>query len=78
MSKVTMLDMSAIIAMESIAETLSSKNMGLIINNLQPRMILKLRRANIRKKSGKIAFSRSLADGFMLANKMLQEPVGFR
>ncbi len=78
MSKVTMLDMSAIIAMESIAETLSSKNMGLIINNLQPRMILKLRRANIRKKSGKIAFSRSLADGFVLANKMLQEPVGFR
>ncbi|HHI92062.1 MAG TPA: C4-dicarboxylic acid transporter DauA [Gammaproteobacteria bacterium] len=71
MSKVTMLDMSAIIAMESMAETLSNKNMGLIINNLQPRMILKLRRANIRKKSGKIAFSRSLADGFVLANKML-------
>ncbi len=71
MSEVTMLDMSAIVAMESIAKNLSNKNIGLIINNLQPRMILKLRRAGIRKKSGKVEYSRSLADSFSLATKML-------
>ncbi|CAK8720784.1 C4-dicarboxylic acid transporter DauA [Candidatus Electrothrix aarhusensis] len=71
MSEVTMLDMSAIVAMESIANDLSIRNIGLIINNLQPRMILKLRRAGIRKRIGKVAFSRSLEDGFAAARKML-------
>ena len=71
MSEVTMLDMSAIIAMESIVENFSNNNIGLIINNLQPRMILKLRRAGIRKKIGKVEYSRSLTDSFELANKML-------
>ena len=71
MSEVTMLDMSAIVAMESIANDLSAINIGLIINNLQPRMILKLRRAGIRKRIGKVAFSRSLEDGFGAARKML-------
>ena len=71
MSEVTMLDMSAIVAMESIANDLSARNIGLIINNLQPRMILKLRRAGIRKRIGKVAFSRSLEDGFGAARKML-------
>ncbi|WP_339132640.1 MAG: C4-dicarboxylic acid transporter DauA [Candidatus Electrothrix sp. GW3-4] len=71
MSEVTMLDMSAIIAMESIANDLSTRNIGLIINNLQPRMILKLRRAGIRKRRGKVAFARSLEDSFEAARKML-------
>ena len=71
MSEVTMLDMSAIVAMESIANDLSIGNIGLVINNLQPRMILKLRRAGIRKRIGRVAFSRSLEDGFEAARKML-------
>ncbi|MCI5139964.1 MAG: STAS domain-containing protein, partial [Candidatus Electrothrix sp. AR1] len=71
MSEVTMLDMSAIVAMESIANDLSVRNIGLIINNLQPRMLLKLRRAGIRKRIGKVAFARSLEDGFSAARKML-------
>ena len=66
-----MLDMSAIVAMESIANDLSARNIGLIINDLQPRMILKLRRAGIRKRIGKVGFSRSLKDGFEAARKML-------
>lgn len=71
MSEVTLLDMSAIIAMESIAEDLRTRNIGLIINNLQPRMILKLRRAGIRKQEGKVVFSRSLDDSFEAAREML-------
>ncbi|MCI5130130.1 MAG: STAS domain-containing protein, partial [Candidatus Electrothrix sp. EH2] len=73
MSEVTMLDMSAIIAMESIANDLSFGNIGLVINNLQPRMILKLRRAGIRKRIGKVAFSRSLDDACETARKMLTD-----
>lgn len=71
MSEVTMLDMSAIVAMESIAKDLQTKSIGLIINNLQPRMILKLRRAGVRKQPGKVVFSRSLDDSFEAARKML-------
>jgi len=72
MTAVTLLDMSAIVAMESIARDFSSRNIGLVINNLQPRMILKLRRAGIRKQPGKVAFSRALGDSFEAAKAMLQ------
>jgi SulP family sulfate permease len=70
MSEVTLLDMSAIIAMESIAKDLQNRSIGLVINNLQPRMILKLRRAGIRKQSGKVTFSRTLGYSFKAARKM--------
>lgn len=71
MTEVTMLDISAIISMESIMNRLSKRNIGLVINNLQPRMVLKLRRAGIRKQIGKVEFSRSLNDALSCANKML-------
>lgn len=70
MSHVTLLDMSAIVAMESIAQQLESKNVALIINNLQPRMILKLRRAGIRKRQGKVAYARHLEDSLTLAKPL--------
>ncbi len=71
MTEVTMLDMSAIVAMESILADLAANDIALIINDLQPRMILKLRRAGIRKQVGKVEYSRSLEDSFILAGKML-------
>lgn len=71
MTEVTMLDMSAIIAMESIRDDLQKRNIGIVINGLQSRMILKLRRAGIRKQEGKVAFSRTLEEGFIKAEKML-------
>ena len=72
MSKVNLLDMSAIIAMESIKDSLEKQKIGLVINNLQPRMILKLRRAGIRYKTGRIQFSRTLTDGVSIAKEMLK------
>ncbi|MDX2426322.1 MAG: C4-dicarboxylic acid transporter DauA [Cycloclasticus sp.] len=71
MSEVTLLDMSAIVAIESIAEDLQKKNIGLVINNLQSRMILKLSRAGILEQSGRVAFSRTLGESFDAARKML-------
>ncbi|WP_338090105.1 C4-dicarboxylic acid transporter DauA [Shewanella insulae] len=70
MSEVTLLDMSAIVAMESIAQDLSSKKVALIINNLQPRMLLKLRRAGIRKRRGQVEYARTMDDSFALAQRM--------
>jgi SulP family sulfate permease len=71
MAEVTMLDLSAIIAMESIWNDLQKRNIGMVISGLQPRMILKLRRAGIRKQAGKAEFSRSLGESFAAAQKML-------
>jgi SulP family sulfate permease len=71
MTEVTMLDMSAIVVMESIWKDLLNRNIGMVINGLQPRMILKLRRAGIRKQVGKVAFSRTLRESFVAAQKML-------
>ncbi len=70
MSEVTMLDMTAIIAVESIVKELSAHKVGLVINNLQPRMILKLQRAGIRKKTGSIAFSRTVDEALEEAKNM--------
>ncbi len=71
MSKVNMIDMSAIVAMESIIRNLEKSGVKLVINNLQPQMILKLRRAGLRKQVGKVNFSRTLAEGVEKAKRML-------
>jgi SulP family sulfate permease len=72
MTEVTMLDMSAIIAMESIANDFQKRNIGMVINSLQPRMILKLRRAGIRTRVGKVMFSRKFSEALEAAEKMLE------
>ena len=71
MTEVTMLDMSAIIAMESIWMDLQKRNIGIVISGLLPRMIIKLRRAGIRKQRGKLAFSSELEEGIIKAHRML-------
>ena len=70
MTEVNMLDMSAIMALESIKDNLAKQDVALIINNLQPRLVIKLRRAGIRFKPGKILFSRTLKDSINIANTM--------
>jgi sulfate permease, SulP family len=72
MSKVNMIDMSAIVAMESISKNLERNGVGLVINNLQARMLLKLRKAGLRKHAGKVEFSRSLEESIEKAKEMLQ------
>lgn len=71
MSEVTLLDMSAIVAMESIVAEMHTNGIGLVINNLQSRMILKLRKAGLRKRPGEIAFSRTLEQGIQEAIQMI-------
>ncbi len=71
MSEVTMIDMSAIVAMESIVEELTRSRVGLVINNLEPRMILKLRRAGLRYKKGEIVFARNLDEAVKDARALI-------
>ncbi len=74
MSEVTMIDMSAIVAMESIVTNLTSNNVGLIINNLQPRMILKLGRAGIKSLAGKLDYSVSMDEALEKAKQYSIDP----
>lgn len=72
MSDVTMLDMTAIVAMESIVTDLKKRSLGLVINNLQPRMLLKLRRAGVRKESGVLEFSRTMDEAVTISVKNMR------
>ncbi|MCB1643811.1 MAG: C4-dicarboxylic acid transporter DauA [Pseudomonadales bacterium] len=56
MTDVTMLDITAIIAMEGITKKLADNNVRLVICHLQPRMIQKLQRAGIGVNNGPIVF----------------------
>lgn len=71
MTEVNMLDMSAIVAMESINEGLAKQNICLIISNLQERMVLKLHRFGISDKPAEVHFSGSLEDAIAIARKIL-------
>jgi len=75
MAEVTMLDMSALVAMETIAMNLASRNICLVINNLQPRMIAKLERVGIKERPGTVEFSTKLGDSFEIARKLLNPEI---
>lgn len=69
MSDVTMLDMTALVAMESIVENLKKQGVRLVINNLQPRMIQKLHRVGLRRQAGVIEFARDMDASVALATR---------
>lgn len=71
MSDVTMIDMTAIIAMESIINDLRKKQVMIIINNLDPRMILKLRKAGLRKIDHQIEYARDMEESAQLIQTAL-------
>ncbi|HWR96533.1 MAG TPA: C4-dicarboxylic acid transporter DauA [Arenimonas sp.] len=69
MSDVSMLDMSAIAAMQAIVKTLDAARVALVINELAPRMVGKLQDARLHSTHSPIRFSASLAD----AARMLKD-----
>ena len=56
MKDVTMLDMTAIVAMESIVADLSKRSIGIVICNLENRMKVKLARAGLEEKEGVMVY----------------------
>jgi len=71
MPDVTMLDMSAIIVMEAIVNSLQKQGIGLVFNDLQPRLILKLRHLGARRKEGSVDFSRNINEAIEIARNSM-------
>jgi SulP family sulfate permease len=71
LSDVTMLDMTAIVALESIVEDMRERSILLIVSGLAPAIILKLRRTQVRKRIGIIEFVRSIEEAAQLARRRL-------
>jgi SulP family sulfate permease len=76
MADVTMVDMTAMVAIESIVARLHRKGVLLVICNLHPRMILKLRRVGVRRKPGALLFARNLPDAARIAEAHTTRPGG--
>jgi SulP family sulfate permease len=72
MAEVTMMDVSAMLSLESIVADLRRKNVALVISGLQPRMILKLRRVGVRYRVGMIQFARHLDEALTLAEHLCE------
>ena len=72
MSDVTMIDMTAIIAMESIINDLRKKQIMIIINNLDARMILKLRRAGLRRIEQQIEYCRDMEESARMIRQVME------
>jgi sulfate permease, SulP family len=74
MGDVTMLDMTGIVAMESIVKDLAGRGVALVVANLAPRMLLKLRRAGVRPKQGSVELARNLSEALDIAGRMAGAP----
>jgi SulP family sulfate permease len=75
MSDVPLMDITGLVALESIVATLGKKNILLIINNLAPRIRLKLQNADIHEQPGVIQFVPSLDEASRLALAHANSPV---
>lgn len=71
MSDVSMLDMSAIIVMESIVNSLQKQGIGLVFNNMLPRLVLKVRHLGARRKEGVVDFSRNITEAIEIAKQSM-------
>jgi len=69
LSDVPMIDMTAMVAMETIVNQLHKKGILLVLCHLQPRILLKLRRVGIRKRIGILEFARTLDDAVRIASE---------
>lgn len=71
MSEVSMLDMSAMVALESIVRNLALNQVGLVFQGLKPNMLVQLRRVGIRRKPGKVHFARSFDEALSKAQGLV-------
>ncbi len=75
MHDVPSMDATALAVMGSLVEEMEREGVNLIIVGLPARMIVKLRRAGIRKKPGKRTFARTLAQARAMAKRWQVEDV---
>ncbi len=74
MRDVPSLDATAIVALQSLVEELSARQVGLIFIGMPARMVLKLKRAGVKRQAGRLAAVRQPAQARRLAEQWLAAP----
>jgi SulP family sulfate permease len=69
MTDVPTMDGTAVVAMQGLLEEMGRQDVGVVIAGLQARMVLKLLRAGVRRRAGRLNFSRDLPRGLRLARR---------
>ncbi|NGP54345.1 C4-dicarboxylic acid transporter DauA [Thioalkalivibrio sp. XN8] len=69
MTDVPSMDATAVFAVHALAEEMRRQGVGIVMAGLQPRMVLKLLRAGLRRRAGELAFCRSLPQGVTRATR---------
>ncbi|MFO8046374.1 MAG: C4-dicarboxylic acid transporter DauA [Halomonas sp.] len=67
------LDTTAIVALQSLVEELRGQRIGLIFVGMPARMVIKLRRAGLRREAGRLAMVSSQAHASRLAERWLAQ-----
>lgn len=73
MHDVPSLDATAIVALQSLVGELHAQRVGLIFFGLPPRMVIKLRRAGLRRETGRLAMVAGQAHAVRLAERWLAQ-----
>jgi sulfate permease, SulP family len=71
MSDVPSMDGTAVVAMQGLVDELDRQGIALVIAGLQARMVLKLRRAGVRRGSGRLTFCSDLGQARKIAARWL-------
>jgi sulfate permease, SulP family len=74
MRDVPSLDATAIVALQSLVEELSTRQVGLIFIGMPARMVLKLKRAGVKRQAGRLAAVRQPVHARRLAERWLAAP----
>jgi SulP family sulfate permease len=74
MSDVPSMDGTAVVAVQGLADELDRQGIGLVFVGLHARMVLKLRRAGLRRTAGKVTFCSNLAQAVKVASRWLAAP----
>jgi len=75
MRDVTLMDVTGMMALETLIEDLNKNKVLVIISGLQPRLILRLRKAGIRKKVGEILFSQDISEAIQMSGGLPRHQV---
>ncbi len=70
MRDVSLVDMTGLVALESLIETARRQQLGLVFCGLNARLKVKLRRIGIRKQRGHLEFANNIDEGIERALRM--------
>jgi sulfate permease, SulP family len=72
MADVPSMDGTAVVAMQALVDEMQRQEIGVIFAGLQPRMVLKLLRAGVRRREGRLTFCAGLAQACRIAERWLR------